>query len=125
MSALLALALQAAAAAPDWQPLGPAPGGMTFYDRAGIVILDAARRRVRIRDVYHQVRPNGAASSILSVELDCADRSGLLLEMQELDAAGAVIETWTIAPIRRRLGPEARGGPEEAQLLRMCGTPRQ
>jgi hypothetical protein len=113
-------------AAQSWEPLGVAPGATTYFDPASTVIIDATRRRVRIRAVYNQVKPNGAASSVALGEIDCVHRTATLLETQELDAAGTVIETRTIPPAQRRTTPPApRGGPEEAGLFRMCGTPSE
>lgn len=108
------------AAAPDWERLGTAPGATSYYDPA-MVIIDAARRQVRIRAVYDAARPNGVASSIDLVEIDCVNHTGTLLEMQDLDAAGNVIETRAIPPALRRTVPAPpQGGPEEAELLRLC-----
>ncbi len=121
----LALALQAAAPArePVWVSAGPAPGATAEYDAANIVALDGARRRVRVRAVYHRIRPDGVASSIAVGEIDCADRTAMLIEMQDLDATGNVLATRTIPNEERRAMPSTPGGPEEAGLMRICASP--
>lgn len=122
---LLLIALTVAATQ-SWEQLGVSPGGTTYYDPASTVILDAAKRRVRVRNLYHEARPNGVASSILVAEIDCVNLTGTLLEMQHLDAVGTVIETQTVPFAQRQTLPTPlRGGPEAAELLRLCGNPAQ
>jgi len=124
MIALIALLLQAAAPAPEtvWERVGTESGLTGYYEPASVVVLDSNRRRVRVRADFAEVREDGVIAGVALVEVDCAGRSGTLLEIQGLDARGNVVTTETIPLDRRRASPNPPGGLEDTVNSRICGA---
>ncbi len=124
MSALLAaLALQAAAAAPEpaWQSLGVQQGVETAYDPAS-VRRDGSKVRVRIRGVRQTVGPDGFRTATGTAEIDCVAGTSVAIDLKAYDAAGGLLLNAIVPAADRRPEPIRPGSPNAAVRAAVCGA---
>jgi hypothetical protein len=123
--ALLALALQAAAAAapePAWQGLGVHGGFDTSYDPASLQ-TEGTRVRVRIRGVTRAAGADGISLVTGTTEIDCAAGTATTLDAKGYDAAGRLVLNAVVPASERQAEPIRPDSPNAAVRARVCARP--
>lgn len=119
--AMAALAAQAAAAEPRWEPLAEEGGVAMAIDPASIA-RSGAVVRFTLRGSTQQPQPDGSTSGVMEVQVDCPGRNGTLLGGRSLAPDGRTVQETRIPPAQRRAAPLGAGSAlDRAIYARVCG----
>lgn len=121
MSLVLALALQAAAPAPEpaWQGLGVHGGIDTAFDPAS-VRREGPRVRVRVRGVAQSAGADGIRTVSGTTEIDCAAGTATAFDAKGYDAEGRLMLNAVVPAAERRAEPIRPQSPNAAVRAQVC-----
>jgi hypothetical protein len=124
LSALLALLLQAAAAAPEsepaWQSLGVHGGVDTAFDPAS-VRTEGARVHVRIRGRLPSAGTDGMRLVTGTLAIDCVGATATALEVKGYDAEGRLMLNAIVPEAEQQAEPIRPDSPNAAVRAAVCG----
>lgn len=119
--AMAALAAQAAAAEPRWEPLAEEGGVAMAIDPASIA-RSGATVRFTLRGSTQRPQPDGSTSGLMELEVDCTGRSGTLHGGRSFLPDGQVAQETRIPPAQRQAQPlRSASALDQAIYARVCG----
>lgn len=126
MIALAALALQAAAPAPEpaWQSLGTIQGIETAFDPASVQRA-GSRARVRIRGITQSVGADRIRTVIGTLDIDCAAGTATSIEVKGYDPEGQLVLNAVVPAAERHAEPIRPDSATAMVRARVCAGPGQ